>query len=353
MTNVFVSYSRLDGDFAYRLAKSLSDAGHEVWLDTVSIPPGVKWHTAIQNGLKVCEALVLIVSPNSVQSQNVEDEWRYFRNAGKTILPVQLKPAEVHFQLIDIQYVDFFQQDYDRALGKLLAALAGGNVEGRRPGQENFRASPPAKPGRWAIPALVVLMALIVMGILLAQGAAGGGTTPPAPANTTQPTVPSSIATDALFPSQQPTTVTLTPSEQPAFTAIPAVLPSAIPTNALPLSLTIERGVDTVAVCSDQAANLASVELNFGRNERYVLGDVFGAQSYVGDGGCLCLQQTGAEFPAPDVCQTANTKSQPATGDWRNADIAVSYRSQSVGECAAQPGITRVYSCQLDSFSGG
>ncbi len=127
MTRVFISYSRVDEAFARRLATDLDRLGAEVWIDVDDIPPGANWSTAIQQGLDTCDALVLIISPDSMASKNVEDEWQYVRDESKAILPVLWRPVpKLHFQLRRIQYVDFHRQDYDTALGQLRARLFDG-----------------------------------------------------------------------------------------------------------------------------------------------------------------------------------------------------------------------------------
>jgi WD40 repeat protein len=128
MPKVFISYSRKDEDFARRLATDLDRLGADLWIDTDDIPPGVNWSTAIQQGLDTCEVLVLIISPDAMESGNVEDEWQYFRDEGKPIVPVIWRSApRLHFQLRRIQYVDFAAQEYDLALSQLRLRLFGGD----------------------------------------------------------------------------------------------------------------------------------------------------------------------------------------------------------------------------------
>jgi len=124
MTRVFISYSRVDEDFARRLATDLDRLGAEVWIDVDDTPPGANWSTAVQQGLDTCDALLLIISPDAMASKNVEDEWQYVRDEGKAILPVLWRPVpRLHFQLRRIQYVDFHRQGYETALGQLRARL--------------------------------------------------------------------------------------------------------------------------------------------------------------------------------------------------------------------------------------
>jgi hypothetical protein len=121
---VFISYSRENVEFARKLAKSLSEAGAKVWIDVENIPAGMNWSSAIQEGLNICESMILIISPASMASRNVENEWQYFLDQGKRLIPVLLKPVQSpHFQLSRIQHIDFYNHPYETALEKLALEL--------------------------------------------------------------------------------------------------------------------------------------------------------------------------------------------------------------------------------------
>jgi hypothetical protein len=125
---VFISYSRKDQDFAKQLAKSLLQVGFGVWLDIEDIPAGVKWSTAIQNALQTSEAMLVILSPDSMSSVNVEDEWQYFLDRGKTIIPILWRPCEIHFQLSRLQYIDFAHHNFANSFDRLIAELGRSNI---------------------------------------------------------------------------------------------------------------------------------------------------------------------------------------------------------------------------------
>lgn len=128
MSRVFISYSRVDEPFARKLARSLSDMGADVWLDVEDIPAGMKWSTAIQQGLNVCQIMLLIVSPEAMASNNVEDEWQYYLDKQKPVIPLLYRPAEKHFQLNRLQHVDFHNSLYHTAFEKLMRELAAKGV---------------------------------------------------------------------------------------------------------------------------------------------------------------------------------------------------------------------------------
>jgi hypothetical protein len=123
MPKLFISYSRTDEVFARQLATSLSGMGADIWIDIRDIPAGLKWSSAIQEGLDRCDAMILIISPSSMASQNVEDEWQHYRDKGKVIVPVMIQPAQLHYQLGRLQYISFHTQPYNVALTQLHGEL--------------------------------------------------------------------------------------------------------------------------------------------------------------------------------------------------------------------------------------
>ena len=133
MSGIFISYSRKDEAFARRLATSLEEMGSEVWIDVDDIPSGQKWSTAIQQGLDSAEIMLVILSPDSMASVNVEDEWQYFIDHKKPVIPILLREAKIHFQLNRIQWVDFLNQPYERALNDLHQELSQKGADIRRP----------------------------------------------------------------------------------------------------------------------------------------------------------------------------------------------------------------------------
>ncbi len=70
-----------------------------------------------------CVLMVLIVSPHSMSSENSDDEWNYFLDKRKEVIPVLFEPAEIPFRLKKLQYVDFAAQAFDSALTQLTVAI--------------------------------------------------------------------------------------------------------------------------------------------------------------------------------------------------------------------------------------
>ena len=123
MPRIFISYARKYEAFAHKLATSLSHVGADIWLDITDIPAGMNWSNAIQEGLDAADLMLVVLTPESAASKNVENEWQYYLDESKAVIPILLVPTKVHFQLRRLQYVDFHAQDYDTAFRQLYSEL--------------------------------------------------------------------------------------------------------------------------------------------------------------------------------------------------------------------------------------
>jgi len=119
---LFVSYSRVDEAFVRKVSRDLKKHHINVWLDVFDIEAGASWSRQIGAALDTCEAMILILSPDSMASGNVEDEWNYYLDKHKPILPVLYKPCDIPYRLYKLQYVDFHEVVYQSALVQLVAA---------------------------------------------------------------------------------------------------------------------------------------------------------------------------------------------------------------------------------------
>ena len=124
--HTFISYSRINKEFAVKLAKELKAAGFPVWLDQLDIPAGARWDDEIEKALRECGIFMTILTPASIASENAKDEIGYAIDHGKRIFPVLLQECEIPLRLRRFQYVDFTSMNYDqgvRAAKELLAKL--------------------------------------------------------------------------------------------------------------------------------------------------------------------------------------------------------------------------------------
>lgn len=121
----FLSYSRLDEEFALRLAKDLKSRGVEMWVDRFSIRPSEHWDRAIERAIRGCRNVIAILSPRSVASENVADEISLAIDAGKPIIPVVIEPCDLPLRLTRRHLIDA-TGNYDLALKQCFDEIENG-----------------------------------------------------------------------------------------------------------------------------------------------------------------------------------------------------------------------------------
>ena len=120
----FISYSRANSDFAVQLASDLKAAGLDVWLDQLDIPTGARWDDEIERALEKSSIFLIILSPESIESQNVKDEVGLAIDSGKHILPVLTKSCKIPLRLRRFQFVDSTNQPYEDSLAEIKDLLS-------------------------------------------------------------------------------------------------------------------------------------------------------------------------------------------------------------------------------------
>ena len=122
-SEVFISYARKDEGFVRRLASDLRKHHIKAWVDVFEIEAGQSWARQIGKALDACKSMVLVLSSNAVDSENVEDEWNYYLDQGKPIVPILKESCHIPYRLYKLHYIDFVQADYEDALVQLVASL--------------------------------------------------------------------------------------------------------------------------------------------------------------------------------------------------------------------------------------
>lgn len=74
---VFISYSTKDGPLADRVVSALKQASIDTWYDKQEIIPGDNWGEKIAQGLKESDAMVLLLSPDALESPRVKWDLEY------------------------------------------------------------------------------------------------------------------------------------------------------------------------------------------------------------------------------------------------------------------------------------
>ena len=125
---VFISYASKDRERILDLVDRLDAAGVSVWIDQMSIEGATMWSQEIVAAIRNCKVLILAISENSADSENVVKEVALASEGRKRILPVYLGQAEIPesmaYQLAGIQRVEFYEGREEVALQAVIRALA-------------------------------------------------------------------------------------------------------------------------------------------------------------------------------------------------------------------------------------
>lgn len=111
MKQVFISYSHIDKDFAYKLAQLLNEEGLSIFLDEWKIGIGERIAKKLGEAILGGNYFILIASPNSMISNWVETELDTAINleikGNLSILVVMYKHCEIHPLLTGKLYIKY------------------------------------------------------------------------------------------------------------------------------------------------------------------------------------------------------------------------------------------------------
>lgn len=130
---IFISYSHKDHAFVGRLSTALSGQGYSVWFDQRTLEVGERWREEIVAGIKECEAFVLVLSEESVESADVAKELSLAEGFGRRIFPVMVGEVEISdrlaYALAGIQYQKFQAGEDEAALERLVRGLESSGLD--------------------------------------------------------------------------------------------------------------------------------------------------------------------------------------------------------------------------------
>jgi hypothetical protein len=126
--NVFISYSHTDERWADTLREQLRHFGTElmVWDPASEIIPGENWALKYGKALEKADAVIVLLSPDSVKSDWVKHEIDYVLSSPKfrdRLIPVMVKPTkEVPWFLRTLKVIDA-TKNKDEVAPRIAAAL--------------------------------------------------------------------------------------------------------------------------------------------------------------------------------------------------------------------------------------
>ena len=86
--SVFLSYARADKDLAEAVSRAFEQRGILVWRDVLGIPGGAEWRDSLVEALAKTQAVVLLMTPGSMESKWVRRELEFADGKGRPIFPL-------------------------------------------------------------------------------------------------------------------------------------------------------------------------------------------------------------------------------------------------------------------------
>lgn len=125
MKDFFVSYTRKDEKYATWVAELLEENGYNVMIQAWDIRPGHNFVAKINEALKNCKKLIVILSKNYLSSRWCEAEWtselaKSINTNECSVIPIRIEPVELKGLLAPIVYIDIYDKNEDDAKNDIL-----------------------------------------------------------------------------------------------------------------------------------------------------------------------------------------------------------------------------------------
>jgi hypothetical protein len=179
----FISHSSKDKPFVERLATDLrTREGIDAWLDQWEILPGDRIPQRLEEGLSNASIFVLVLSPESVNSQWVsyeKDAWlstqideevrarRESRTPSRRLIPVLYKNCEKPFFLQSFLHVSINDENYEEGFQQLVRGMRGESGKPPLKGETTPVPVPPSTTGRASSGVAPRILAFNLLKVLL------------------------------------------------------------------------------------------------------------------------------------------------------------------------------------------
>lgn len=98
MSDVFISHVEEDSDVSLELALGLEKAGFTTWCYERDSIPGTSYLIQTGRAIEQCKAVILVISPHSLGSNQVTKEVVRAHETGKQFIPVLRDITHPEFQ---------------------------------------------------------------------------------------------------------------------------------------------------------------------------------------------------------------------------------------------------------------
>ncbi|MBI4283102.1 MAG: toll/interleukin-1 receptor domain-containing protein [Chloroflexi bacterium] len=124
--NIFLSHSEADKSWVEWIASNAQDMGINVYMYEYDTQAGFSVADKVQSAIENCQALVVLLTPNSEVSPYVQQEIGFAKARGKLVIPlVQPGVSKKCLAMLEgVEYITFDPTEPETALTRLLDYLA-------------------------------------------------------------------------------------------------------------------------------------------------------------------------------------------------------------------------------------
>lgn len=165
--NFFMSYSRDDASYQKRIITELRKRGINVWVDTENLIPGSPaWEREIERAIRAASGIIVLLSPDSNNSEWVRREISFAEQNQKRIFPILVRGDEddsIPLRLSSHQRVDL-RRNFSEGLDQLERALRdhiGATAVHRLPKKRG--AAQPVDLKKFVLPGILVAVGLLCL----------------------------------------------------------------------------------------------------------------------------------------------------------------------------------------------
>ena len=128
---IFTSYAHADSAIVFAELVRFHSQGYPIWYDE-GIEAGNKWGDEIANAISNCSLFIVFLTPQSIKSENVQDEIDFAISENRKVLPIHLEKTELtggmKMKLQRVQAILRYAVSDDEYQRKYLSAFAACNV---------------------------------------------------------------------------------------------------------------------------------------------------------------------------------------------------------------------------------
>lgn len=129
MSYIFISYAHEDLVLANRIVESLARYAVDTWINWKDIPKGEDWVQEIYRSIEEADAVLFLISPDSVASEMCNKEIAHAVGNGKRILPILVRTTDengIHPEISKRNWVFCLegQDDFDRAVEEIYRSIS-------------------------------------------------------------------------------------------------------------------------------------------------------------------------------------------------------------------------------------